>query len=65
MPFDEEDLDPHGECAHEIARLQQAKRESEIALTVVRSLTHNLPRSATADKIDQVCADALGEARTP
>lgn len=24
MPFDEEDLDPHGECRHEIERLRAA-----------------------------------------
>lgn len=24
MPFDEEDLDPHGECRHEIERLRTA-----------------------------------------
>lgn len=24
MPFDEEDLDPHGECRHEIERLRKA-----------------------------------------
>lgn len=24
MPFDEEELDPHGECRHEIGRLKEA-----------------------------------------
>lgn len=39
--------------------------ELVLGLRVVRSLIHNLPRSATAERIDQVCADALGEPRTP
>lgn len=29
MPFDEEELDPHGECAAEIKRLRAALREIE------------------------------------
>jgi len=31
------------------------------AIETVRSLVHNLPRSATAESIDRVCANALGE----
>jgi hypothetical protein len=38
---------------------------ARIALDRVRSLIHNLPRSHTANEIDNICADALGEPRTP
>jgi len=32
MPFDEEDRDPHGECAHEIAQLRAALTAAEACL---------------------------------
>jgi hypothetical protein len=48
----------HGAFARDVGELV-------LGLRIVRSLIHNLPRSATADRIDMICADALGEPRTP
>lgn len=37
MAFDEEELDPHGECAAEIARLQEVERNLIGQCATVRS----------------------------
>lgn len=54
MPFDEEHIDPHGECRHEIERLQNEvlflKRAIHAALSALQGIQKN-PGEATKVEI--------------
>ena len=50
MPFDEEELDPHGECAHEIATLRaEVDRLTEINADAAIRLDDRLLRIEKAE----------------
>lgn len=59
MPFDEEELDPHGECRHEINRLKAQVAAMRGTLHGIASQIVNLPRSGTAEKIYQMATSAI------
>lgn len=57
MPFDEEELDPHGECAAEIAKLRGAltlTRQYIKGLTVANAVT---PDGSLLQTIDAALGD--------